>query len=323
MSLLRLPNELVLGIAGCFHDGPDINALHKTAGCLYHLLNDYLYQHNSRYNEGSALLWAIKHSCMSTAQKALEAGVRADEALHDKEWVAPPVLAMNHKNEQIVRLLLEKDLDFSKTFRCGSYSKTMTLGRIILEKAVPSPQLFQLLLDKGAFIKEVCCDMSEMLEDVIRSGDVTLLQALLNHGMSVAELQKDAPRLMVIAASSGPMVMHLSKLGVAPKLHYNIQMKMRRKGISNGQPEVINRVVDQGLNRCYYAGCYRSRCRSRNAPKILDSGLTGAARLEDVAAAAATLDTLLRHGANIHKLRPGGGMRSMSPMTKKAGECRK
>lgn len=165
---------------------------------------------------------------------------------------------MNHKNEQIVRLLLERDLDFSKTFRCSSYGKTMTLGRIMLEKAVPSPQLFQLLLDKGAFIKEDCYDTSEMLEDVIRSGDVTLLQALLNHGMSSAELQKDAPRLMIIAASSGPMAMLLSKLGVAPKLHYNIRMNMLRKGISNGQPEVINHVVDQGLNRCDYAGCYRS-----------------------------------------------------------------
>lgn len=118
MSLLRLPNDLIFEIARYFKYKSDINALHKTARRLYYPLDDYLYQHNRRYHGSSALVWAIRENSVPTARKARGAGVSADEALDNMtffpEWARPPVLAMEHENEQIIRLLLERDLDLSK-----------------------------------------------------------------------------------------------------------------------------------------------------------------------------------------------------------------
>ncbi|BCR90407.1 uncharacterized protein ACHE_60293A [Aspergillus chevalieri] len=74
MTLLMLSNELVLEIAGYLKYESDINVLMQVSGRLYYVLSPYLYRHNARYSEGSALVWAIQNNVAPAAQKAIEGG---------------------------------------------------------------------------------------------------------------------------------------------------------------------------------------------------------------------------------------------------------
>lgn len=74
MTLLTLSNELVVEIVSYLQYDSDINALMQVSGRLYYLLSPYLYRHNARYFEGTALSWAVQNNVASAAQKAIEGG---------------------------------------------------------------------------------------------------------------------------------------------------------------------------------------------------------------------------------------------------------
>lgn len=61
MSLVLLPNEILFSIAGlleyCWH----INSFVQVNRHLHGALNPYLYYHNIKYLDSSALRWAAKH----------------------------------------------------------------------------------------------------------------------------------------------------------------------------------------------------------------------------------------------------------------------
>lgn len=69
MSLLDLPNEMVLAIAGMLCDESDINRFSQTNLRLHWLVGDYLYENNIKEHEGWALYWAAFHGREKTAEK--------------------------------------------------------------------------------------------------------------------------------------------------------------------------------------------------------------------------------------------------------------
>ena len=108
MSLLSLSNELLLEIASYFKYGSDINALMQTTGRLYWLLNTYLYRHNMRYFESSALKWAIRNGVAPVVQKMLDEGIPVNHCFGYSELI---YLAISHQHESVVKVLLERGVD--------------------------------------------------------------------------------------------------------------------------------------------------------------------------------------------------------------------
>ncbi|EUC40187.1 hypothetical protein COCMIDRAFT_42757, partial [Bipolaris oryzae ATCC 44560] len=72
MSLTNLPRELLYAIAEHLHAESDLNAFARANRLLYHLTNPYLYDHNIRHSNSTALLWAAEHGKERTLCKLLE-----------------------------------------------------------------------------------------------------------------------------------------------------------------------------------------------------------------------------------------------------------
>lgn len=107
MPLLTLSNELLLEIASYFKYDSDIYTLMRTSCRLYHLLGTYLYQHNARYCNGSALKWAVRSNDLVGARKAVGAG-----ALRKENRFCNGLLevVVGSGNAEMVSLLLESGL---------------------------------------------------------------------------------------------------------------------------------------------------------------------------------------------------------------------
>lgn len=125
MSLLSLSNELLLEIASYFKYDSDINALMQTTGRLYYLLNTYLYRHNFRYFESSAIEWAIRNGVVPVVQRMLDEGVPINHCIMNSglEW-SELDLAVHHGHENVVKLLLERGADPDPTRWVYSTNKT-------------------------------------------------------------------------------------------------------------------------------------------------------------------------------------------------------
>jgi hypothetical protein len=74
MSLMQLPNELLLMIAEEIKDRWTLGALARTNMRLYHLCNGILYDYNARFGNSSALLWAALTGNLATAKLSLVNG---------------------------------------------------------------------------------------------------------------------------------------------------------------------------------------------------------------------------------------------------------
>ena len=107
MSLLSLPNELLLFIAENLTSERDISAFTQTNLRLHTLLNVYLYCYNTQWGGSSALLWAAKHGQKTTAQKSLDSA--ADIQTNPSCVRKALFLAVNHGHEAVVELLLAED----------------------------------------------------------------------------------------------------------------------------------------------------------------------------------------------------------------------
>ncbi|KAK2799525.1 hypothetical protein FQN51_006839 [Onygenales sp. PD_10] len=121
-TLLHLPNELLLAIAQWIPSQQDLYSFTRTSVHLHRLLNDYLYEHNVKYEGSKALLWAAYHGHEKTVQKLLEKGANPNmdgSARHIKYYLGdtpgPPLhLAAMNGYISMTRILIEKgaSIDF-------------------------------------------------------------------------------------------------------------------------------------------------------------------------------------------------------------------
>lgn len=75
----------------------------QTSCPLYYLLNTYLYWHNIRFGDGSALEWAFANGHTPTARRMLDAGALLDDHLH--ECWHPMAIALVSGYDIAVKLL--------------------------------------------------------------------------------------------------------------------------------------------------------------------------------------------------------------------------
>ncbi|OKO99220.1 Ankyrin-1 [Penicillium subrubescens] len=106
MSLLGLPNELLLMIAEQMSSSKDINAMAQADRFTYALLNKYLYDQNIRKSGSSALLWAAKHGQLGTAQRLIKGGANI-ETYPGPLFQRPLHVAATYGNVEVAQLLVD------------------------------------------------------------------------------------------------------------------------------------------------------------------------------------------------------------------------
>uniref|UniRef100_A0A093V748 Ankyrin repeat and MYND domain-containing protein 2 n=1 Tax=Talaromyces marneffei PM1 TaxID=1077442 RepID=A0A093V748_TALMA len=79
MSFINLPSELLLLLATFLESERDISSLSQTSRGCHLVFNPYLYQHNSRKNKSSALLWAAKSGNEDTAWISIQNGAKTND----------------------------------------------------------------------------------------------------------------------------------------------------------------------------------------------------------------------------------------------------
>jgi len=107
LTLLDLPNELLLSIADSLRCECGINAFARTNRQLYCLLNVYLYQYHIRTNHHPALLWAAHHGLTNTVLKFLELGANVQATLDNDRRATALYLASKKGHLLVVEALIQ------------------------------------------------------------------------------------------------------------------------------------------------------------------------------------------------------------------------
>ncbi len=128
MSLLSLPDELLLQISECTEDR-DLNAFSQANWRLYQIANNLQYARDAHGGRGLALRWAAKHGLERVAVSSLEEGAEIDVSLPScapqasktyllevKARLTPLQLAIARGHEGIARFLVSKGADVKRSF---------------------------------------------------------------------------------------------------------------------------------------------------------------------------------------------------------------
>ncbi|KGO71921.1 hypothetical protein PITC_026410 [Penicillium italicum] len=142
MTLLLLPNELLLAIAETQDSQKDINALARTSRRCYILLNPFLYAYNVRQHQGSALHWAAIQGQLRTAEESLRQGAEI-ELRHRKTGKTPLICSAQCGHADMVVLLLAHGAN--PHTKGGSGTKDPITSAVLRNRAAVA----SVLLDNG------------------------------------------------------------------------------------------------------------------------------------------------------------------------------
>ncbi|KAF5845576.1 hypothetical protein GGP41_009389 [Bipolaris sorokiniana] len=144
MPLVNLPHELLCAIvAEHLHAESDLNAFARTNRLLYHLTNPYLYDHNIRCSNDSALLWAAKHGQQRTVCKLLEKRAWLDSST--RRLGEALVLAAEAGHKSIAHYLFNEGANVNFYMAKGAYANALQAAC-----SEGHRQVVKMLLDKGA-----------------------------------------------------------------------------------------------------------------------------------------------------------------------------
>ena len=180
MSLLDLPNELLLSIADSLRCESGINAFACTNRRLYCLLDAYLYQYHIQTSDHSALPWAAYHGLTNTVLKFLDLGSNVQATLDNNKRETALYLASKNGHLLIVEALIQSGADVNtQTSR----------GFIPLHRAVASghEHITRVLLESGAdFMKAFPTqNRPTILHVASHFGFTDIVQLLLDKGMGI------------------------------------------------------------------------------------------------------------------------------------------
>ena len=152
VTILDLPNELLLSIADAVDDICDLAALVRTTWRLYQVLNDYLYRKDAEMDGGTALLWAAQTGVLRTAQLSLAqepdiettvrfstphelavSGLFRPLAMLHESRMTPLQIAVCLGSEAVASLLIESGAQFARPFpramdRCSALHVASAMG---------------------------------------------------------------------------------------------------------------------------------------------------------------------------------------------------
>ena len=174
---------------------------------------------------------------------------------------------------------------------CKSEAKC-SLGICTLYRAIKFPQLFQALTEQGALVQDDSSDSVSLMAEVVRSGNVVLVQVLLDKGVPLKVHESDHPKPMLYCAVKGGVDM-LNFLATYGVLAFDPNDEYVKSILSKTVVEGRSKIVEYFLGR----GCDPNSKLGTRRPY-----LEMAAQATNHEAAAATFDILLRHGADINQI---------------------
>ncbi|KAJ5166854.1 ankyrin [Penicillium canariense] len=140
------------------------------------------------------LEWAAEAGHDSVVKKFLERGVGEDSS-----YEKPLTLAIQNKHSRVVKILLEA---YSVGHRLYCWY------HMLLFLACKDDECFNLLLEHGASPTDAIQEEKSLIEYVLESGRLELVQMLLNHGFPLAlppSIQKTRGRSILLSGTMGGM----------------------------------------------------------------------------------------------------------------------
>ncbi|KAL4911402.1 ankyrin repeat-containing domain protein [Aspergillus multicolor] len=206
MSLLNLPDELLLDIAEFIEAEKDLNSFVRTCVRLNNVLSDYLYLNNARKHNSSALHWASSYGMIETARKSIcqggdfnttfyessyrrpqqapvDAG-RNDETFSDNSLafmdglieqreITPLMQAMLRMNTGFIKILLAAGAD------PNARTPDQFTALLLLTGWRPNMTALKLLLDHGADPNLTCHGCAGPIEFAVSHNQEDMLKLLL------------------------------------------------------------------------------------------------------------------------------------------------
>lgn len=214
------------------------------------------------------------------------------------ESYTPLIMAVSNDHTEIVKLLLDRGIDFSREGLYGIYEALprdkISLGTAALCHSTKFPAMFRLLLDAVGTISNPEESFILMIE-VISCGNVELLQLLVNRGLRLDLSERHNVNLVEYAAKGGAEMLNaLSNYGVMVVSPEDIDAQYSLcMAVYEGNSAVVDYFLRQGFDPNYIHPSFSGH-----------SYMEIATRAKSLEAAAATLDVLVHHGANMDDL-PG------------------
>lgn len=124
-GLLDLASELILSIANFADSEHDISRLSRTSKRLQAVLSNYLLQHNIKFEESSALIWAAKKNRHNLARNLLQFGADINTIVRME---SPLYAASAAGNIEMVKIFLDAGADVEKRTPYYNEAKPLTVA---------------------------------------------------------------------------------------------------------------------------------------------------------------------------------------------------
>ncbi|CAI7662755.1 unnamed protein product [Penicillium pancosmium] len=235
-------------------------------------------RHRQIITNPSPLAFAAYNGHLGTTRILLEynASLCEGEGEHTGN---PLTLAVSQSHLPIVRALLEHGAN--PNFREHR-------GEFILRQAVPSPEIFELLLDQGASLDRKKTWNESLLEKVLNDGAIDVMKILQRRGIFDSLLQDERGDALVRAARGGLRIMECL-------LEHGYKVTPNSEEAQLALVEAIKRTNTEVINRLYARGLVF------DISVVYRTNLLGYIKCPspDVGKVISTLDTLLAHGVDI------------------------
>lgn len=179
MSLLALPNELLLAIASDLESQRDVNALTQVSHRSYYVVSSHLYSRNISQSHSTGLIWASKRGELRTVQRFLDEGadfLTTGWPTDPRHIMMPPLqIAAREENGKLAQLLLRHDATSYSNVDCREAMEyACRHNHIDVAKAFMNLVYDPVRLHDGG--------IPFLLAAADFHQDGTLLKLLLNHG---------------------------------------------------------------------------------------------------------------------------------------------
>lgn len=180
MSILALPNELLLHIATFLSEDLDIASLLQTNLRLRDLLDEFFLRKILSKTDGSALPLCAKYGVRSGVQELLKLGADGDNM--DNDFREAWTYAAENGDFKIWQILLDHELSLG--LKPDIDEKGERDGRTPLSWAAGGGQLefAQYLINLGADVNAKCSENRSALSYAAQAGHLSMIQWLLDHG---------------------------------------------------------------------------------------------------------------------------------------------
>ncbi|CAG7941765.1 unnamed protein product [Penicillium nalgiovense] len=275
MTLLSLPNELLLAISETQDYQRDINAFARTSRRCYTLLNPFLYTYNVRQHQGSALHWAASQGQLRTAQESLRQGAQIDS--RDRKTGKTPLIQSVHcDHADIVALLLAHGADPhakgdggpNDAIRSAVIRNKAAVARVLLDNGV-DPNLTshrgsllhlaaetahnnreavaRVLIEKGANIESMEGGETP-LQVACGSGSVEVARCLIESGARLDTRGRSGSSLLHRATNEVKTVKLLVEKGADIEVEDEQGETPLHRACWNGRAETAAFLLDQGAD---------------------------------------------------------------------------